>query len=419
MKNVLKIFVVCIIISILVAYSNISIATNMSDLKDEKSNVKNNITATEKKLDKVSKEKEETLDQVETLINQISEYQTDIDDLSEKIKTLQTKITNSEKQIKEDEAEYAKQQKALDARLVAMYKTGETSYLDFLLSSATLVDFISSYYLVSEVADYDTKMLEQLEEHKKKIEKEKSDLEADKKDLDSSKVTLQSKQQGLKVAKKTKEQYAEKLSDDEKKLEEELAELTSHEQSINKKIKALQEQYDRERAEAARRAAEAAAAAARNSNASSDSGSSSSTATSNLSSGSTSSMGFGWPVANPIIGTEYGVSGRYWSSGHHTGVDFRASSGTPVYSVGEGQVVDTGYNRAYGNFVEIYHGNNIYSFYAHASSVIVSAGQYVTKGQQVMYSGATGNVTGPHLHFEIRTPGPRYANCVNPMNYLP
>ena len=94
-------------------------------------------------------------------------------------------------------------------------------------------------------------------------------------------------------------------------------------------------------------------------------------------------------------------------------------SGTPVYSVGDGQVVDTGYNRAYGNYVEIYHGNNIYSFYAHASSVIVSSGQYVTKGQQVMRSGRTGNVTGAHLHFEIRTPGPRYANCVNPMNYLP
>lgn len=413
MKKILKNLLAIIIISIFVAYSNISVATNMSDLKNEKSNVKDNINATEKKLDKVSKEKEETLDKVEDLISQISECQTDIDDLNEKITTLKTKITESEKQIKEDEIEYAKQQKALDARLVAMYKTGETSYLDFLLSSATLVDFISSYYLVSEVADYDTKMLEQLEAHKTKIETEKKELESDKRELDASKVTLQSKQQSLKVAKKTKEMYAEKLSENEKKLEKELEELTAHEQSINKKIKELQEQYDRERAEAARRAAEAAAAAK-------ESGSgSTSTASSSLSGGSTSNMGFGWPVANPIIGTHYGVSGRYWSSGHHTGVDFRASVGTPIYSVGEGQVVDTGYNSAYGYFVEVYHGNNIYSFYAHASSVCVSVGQYVKKGQQVMYSGATGNVTGPHLHFEIRTPGPRYANCVNPMNYLP
>ena len=247
-------------------------------------------------------------------------------------------------------------------------------------------------------------MLEQLEAHKQKIEKEKAELETNKKELDNSKVTLESKQQGLKTMKKTKEEYVKDLSEDEKKLEAELSELALHEQSINKKIIELQRQYDEEQAR------KRSAAAANNS---------SSGGTSSYSGGGSSNYGFGYPVTNHHIGTAYGVSGPYWSSGHHTGVDFPVPSGTPVYSVGDGQVVDTGYNRAYGNYVEIYHGNNIYSFYAHASSVIVSSGQHVTKGQQVMKSGATGNVTGAHLHFEIRTPGPRYSNCVNPMNYLP
>lgn len=403
MKKVLKSLIVFIIISILVAYSNISMAANINDLKNEKNSVQNKITSTEKKIDEISKEKEDTLSQVQKLITQISDYQMEIDELNGKISKLQSKITESEKQIKEDEIEYDKEQKALDARLVAMYKTGETSYLDFLLSSASLVDFISSYYLVSEVADYDTKMLEQLEAHKKKIEKEKSELETDKKELNNSKVTLESKQMGLKTMKKSKEEYAAELTGKEKELEEDLSELASQEQSLNKKIIELQRQYDEEQAR--KRAASGS--------------SSSSSSTSSYSGGGSSNYGFGYPVTNHHIGTGYGVSGRYWSSGHHTGVDFPVSKGTPVYSVGDGQVVDTGYNRAYGNYVEIYHGNNIYSFYAHASSVIVSAGQHVTKGQQVMKSGATGNVTGPHLHFEIRSPGPRYANCVNPMNYLP
>lgn len=403
MKKVLKSLIVFIIISILVAYSNISMAANINDLKNEKNSVKNKITSTEKKIDEISKEKEDALSQVQKLITQISDYQLEIDELNGKISKLQTKIAESEKQIKEDEIEYDKEQKALDARLVAMYKTGETSYLDFLLSSATLVDFISSYYLVSEVADYDTKMLEQLEAHKKKIEKEKTELETDKKELSNSKVTLESKQMGLKTMKKSKEEYVANLSEDEKELEKDLSELASQEQSINKRITELQRQYDEEQAR--KRAASGS--------------SSSSGSTSSYSGGGSSNYGFGYPVTNHHIGTGYGVSGRYWSSGHHTGVDFPVSKGTPVYSVGDGQVVDTGYNRAYGNYVEIYHGNNIYSFYAHASSVIVSAGQHVTKGQQVMKSGATGNVTGPHLHFEIRSPGPRYANCVNPMRYLP
>ena len=403
MKKVLKSLIVFIIISILVAYSNISMAANINDLKNEKNSVKNKITSTEKKIDEISKEKEDALSQVQKLITQISDYQLEIDELNGKISKLQTKIAESEKQIKEDEIEYDKEQKALDARLVAMYKTGETSYLDFLLSSATLVDFISSYYLVSEVADYDTKMLEQLEAHKKKIEKEKTELETDKKELSNSKVTLESKQMGLKTMKKSKEEYVANLSEDEKELEKDLSELASQEQSINKRITELQRQYDEEQAR--KRAASGS--------------SSSSGSTSSYSGGSTSNYGFSYPVKNHHIGTGYGVSGRYWSSGHHTGVDFPVSSGTAVYSIGDGQVVDTGRNSAYGNFVEIYHGNNIYSFYAHASSVIVSSGQYVSKGQQVMWSGATGNVTGPHLHFEIRSPGPRYANCVNPMNYLP
>ena len=171
MKNIFKCLTVFIIIFIMLAYSNISMANKINDLKDEQSDVKQNITATQKKIDQVSKEKEETLDQVEKLITQISDYQDEIDGLTTKISDLQTKIKDTEKQIKQDEIEYEKQQKALDARLVAMYKTGETSYLDFLLSSASLVDFISGYYLVSEVADYDTKMLEQLESHKQKIKK--------------------------------------------------------------------------------------------------------------------------------------------------------------------------------------------------------------------------------------------------------
>lgn len=406
MKKLLKNLIIIAIISILIAYSNISMAVNRSDitnLQSNKNEIKDEITAKKEKIEEITEEKTETMGQVEKLITQISGYQDEIDELNDKISGLQTKITTAEKQIKEDEVEYDKQQKALEARLVAMYEAGETSYLDFLLSSSNLVDFISSYYLISEIAEYDNKMLEQIEEHKNKIEKEKTELESDKKELDSSKVTLVSKRQGLEVAKKAKQQYVTKLSEDEKKLEEELSELTEHEQSINKKIKALQAQYDREMA-------------ARRSSQSHSSGGSSGTST--FSGGGTSSYGFGLPI-NSYVTTGYGVSGRYWSSGHHTGVDFKASTGTPVYAIGDGQVVDTGLNRAYGYFVEIYHGNNIYSFYAHASRVIVSTGQYVTKGQQIMYSGSTGNVTGPHLHFEIRTPGPRYANCVNPGNYIP
>ena len=157
----------------------------------------------------------------------------------------------------------------------------------------------------------------------------------------------------------------------------------------------------------------------RKKNTTSSSSSSSSSGSSSSPGNATSSYGFGWPVANHTIGTGYGVKGKYWSLGYHTGIDFPVSDGTAVFSIGDGQVVDAGYSSAYGNNIIIYHGNNIYSLYAHASSLLVSSGAHVTKGQQIMKSGHSGNVTGPHLHFEIRTPGYKFANCVNPRSYLP
>ncbi|MDJ0341563.1 M23 family metallopeptidase [Streptomyces sp. H10-C2] len=120
---------------------------------------------------------------------------------------------------------------------------------------------------------------------------------------------------------------------------------------------------------------------------------------------------------NSAIGTGYKVPGAMWASGYHTGVDFTASSGTPIGAVGAGTVVTAGFDPAYGNNVVIRHNDGIYTLYAHMSSLGVSVGQTVTTGQQIGLSGATGNVTGPHLHFEARTT-PDYGSDIDPVAYL-
>ncbi|WP_413759781.1 peptidoglycan DD-metalloendopeptidase family protein [Streptomyces sp. MMBL 11-3] len=129
------------------------------------------------------------------------------------------------------------------------------------------------------------------------------------------------------------------------------------------------------------------------------------------------STGFSLPVAGASIGTSYKMSGSMWSSGYHTGVDFVVPTGTSLKSVGAGTVVSAGWGGAYGNQVVIRLADGHYAQYAHLSSLSVSAGQSVTGGQQVGLSGATGNVTGPHLHFEIRTT-PDYGSDVDPLAYL-
>ncbi|MFJ7134498.1 M23 family metallopeptidase [Streptomyces fungicidicus] len=130
-----------------------------------------------------------------------------------------------------------------------------------------------------------------------------------------------------------------------------------------------------------------------------------------------STSGYTSPVPGGGLGTAYKVAGSMWSSGYHTGVDFAVPTGTSLKAVGAGTVVSAGYGGAYGNQVVIKLNDGYYAQYAHLSSLSVSAGQTVTAGQQVGLSGATGNVTGPHLHFEIRTT-PDYGSDVDPVSYL-
>ncbi|MFI6560671.1 peptidoglycan DD-metalloendopeptidase family protein [Streptomyces sp. NPDC050534] len=131
----------------------------------------------------------------------------------------------------------------------------------------------------------------------------------------------------------------------------------------------------------------------------------------------TTGSGFTLPVNSSSIGTGYKVAGSMWSSGYHTGVDFVVPTGTTVKAVGTGTVVSAGWGGAYGNQVVVRLADGYYAQYGHLSQISVSAGQAVTAGQQLGLSGATGNVTGPHLHFEIRTT-PNYGSDVDPVSYL-
>ncbi|MEU6658002.1 M23 family metallopeptidase [Streptomyces sp. NPDC046821] len=129
------------------------------------------------------------------------------------------------------------------------------------------------------------------------------------------------------------------------------------------------------------------------------------------------SAGYQLPVQGAKIGTAYKTPGPMWSSGYHTGVDFLVPTGTSIKAIAAGTVVSAGYDGAYGNEVVVLHPDGKYSQYAHMSALSVSTGQSVTEGQQLGLSGATGNVTGPHLHFEIRTT-PYYGSDVDPVAYL-
>ncbi|MEU3725404.1 M23 family metallopeptidase [Streptomyces sp. NPDC031705] len=127
------------------------------------------------------------------------------------------------------------------------------------------------------------------------------------------------------------------------------------------------------------------------------------------------------PVDGYTLSATFGKGGSMWAH-KHSGQDFAVPTGTPVKAAAAGTVVKAGPNGggdgpAYGNAIVIRHANNTYSQYAHLSRIQVKIGQKVSAAQRIALSGNTGNSSGPHLHFEIRTT-PNYGSAVNPVAFL-
>ena len=405
-----------LIIIIFVLQFNVMVyADEITDLQNQQASNEEKLQDAENQKDQITQEKSETLKQVEAIQSEITNYENQINELDNKITDLNNQITEAENQINQKQEDYDSQQELLEKRLVATYEAGETSFLDVLLSSKSLTDLISNYYMISEIAEADMNLMESIENEKKEIEEAKTTLEQSKQDLDTSKAEKESMSVQLQSAKAEKDDYVAHLSSEEQEIQEQIDEITEANKALDEEIK--QKQAEIERLLAQQRPSSGGGS----SGSSSGSGSTSNGGTS-TGGGAVSSSGFIYPVPSAYSRiTTY----MYYSSGqYHGAVDFGSGgiNGQPVYAVADG-VVHTAkaLNYSYGNYVIIAHYNGLYTLYAHgqAGSIRVSEGQYVSQGQQIMNVGSTGNSTGPHLHFEVRTSPGLYDNRVNPVNYLP
>ena len=397
-KLSLKILGVLIILIVMLHSTVAFAANNINQLNSQKQQNKEKINEVEEKKEEITEQKNKTVKEVEKLNSQISDYEDQIEELDSKISDLNGKIRESQEKLNKAQEDYTNQEKLLEARLVAIQEAGETSYLDFLLSSDSITDLISNYYLVTEITENDTELLEKIQKQKEDIETAKTELESSKKELTTSKASKQSVSTQLKTAKQEKDKQVAQLSEDEKKLQAQIDELNQANKSIDSQIKAAQEAIRKYQEQQK------------------NNGSSSGAST------NPSSSGFIWPVPSAYARITTGIN--YSSGQYHGAVDFGCAgiNGQPIYAVADGYVVtSTRLNGSYGNYILIAHTNGLYTLYAHGQdgSRTVSAGQTVKQGQQIMRVGNTGNSTGPHLHFEVRKSPGTYSNRVNPIGYLP
>lgn len=402
-----------IVIVAIMLLQTVAMAASTSDLKSQMNDNKDKIDDAKDELSDVQEQKSNTQEEINNLDSQIADYESQINELDTKITDLNTQIEESQKKLDEAQAEYDENKELAEERLVTMQESGDTSYLDFILSSDSVTDLISSYYLATELAQADTELLDGLEEERQAVEEAKTELENNKAELDNSKTTKESATAQLQVLKEEKNTEVAKLSEDEKTIQAQIDELTEANKTIDQQIKE----------------AEARIAAANKNNGGSGGSSSNggSGAPAGAPSGSAdfskvSSCGFIYPVP---AGYQTITTGMNYSSGaYHGAVDFGSGgvNGQPIFAVADGTVIiSTRLSGSYGNYIIIKHDNGLYTLYAHGQdgSRTVSSGDRVSQGQQIMRVGSTGNSTGPHLHFEVRTSPGNYSNRVNPRNYLP
>ena len=399
-----------VVIVIILSQSSVAIAATKSELNNSNAVTEKKINEAKENLNEIQTEKSETLKQVEQLTGQISEYETQIRQLNEEIEGLNDKIEQEEENLKKAEEDYTKQEELLQARLVATYEAGETSYLDFILSSASITELISNYYLITEVATSDTELLEKIQEQKKEIETAKRNLENSKKELDNSKASKQQISSQLQTSKKEKDSQVLKLNQEEKQTQADLEQFEADKREIQAELRAIAQQ-EKENSNNG------------NNNTNNNHGNNTG---GNTTGGNTntapSADGFVFPVSG--LSKANIRNKNYPSYAGHTGVDVNINvSGKTIVAAKGGTVqrskayIKNGKYYSYGECIVINHGGGVATLYAHGSpgSRRVTVGQTVQQGQPIMTVGTTGNSSGEHLHFEVLING----NPVNPLPYLP
>lgn len=344
--------------------------------------------------------------------------------LDEKIAVTREKISSLNDDIKEKQDAYDKglsevedQFDALANRLRILYMSGNATDLEIIFGAKDFSDLIDKMELVKSLANSDKELISEIQTKLDELSTKKESLEADKKDLETQQASLKSDQDEFNKLISDNDEILKNLYASNSEAQNSLESAALQSDEIEAKIS---EYY------AAQKAAAEHAAQASQSSSSSSSGSSSSGSSSVI---VPSGSGFAWPTPGFVSRSSEWLEDR--EVYNHGGIDIAGAGimGTPVVAAADGTVVATnsscthnwgksyscGCGGGYGNYVMISHAGGKMTVYGHLTSLTVSTGQTVSRGQVIGYVGSTGNSTGPHLHYECRLNGVRY----NPMSEYP
>lgn len=348
-------------------------------------------------LEKALKEAQSTIEDLKDskgdIESKVTELNQQLIDISARITDLENQLTAKSEDIQEtkDELAGAKEREAqqyadMKVRIQFMYENGQTSYLEALLSSRNISEFLNSADYIAQIQSYDRQKLTEYQDTVESIVNLEAQLEQEYTDLEALKSTVESNKATVAAMMRQKESELADISGDIEDAQSDADYYAAEIQAQEELIAAIK------RAEAEKAAA-------------------------GVEEHPYTGGAFRWPCPSSTrVTSDYGtrVSPMSGASSNHKGIDIGASAGADIIAAADGTVTAASYSSAAGNYVMIDHGGGLYTVYMHASSLLVSPGQSVSAGDVIAKVGSTGISTGSHLHFGVSLNG----SYVSPWSYL-
>ena len=370
-------------------------STSLKEAQQEKEALEKRLKEAKKLIGDLKDSKGNVESKVKELNSQLVDISSKITNLENQLTAKSNEITGAEEQLAQAEEDKEQQYEDMKTRIRYMYENSQTSYLEQLLDSKNMAEFLNTAEYITQIQKYDRAKLKEYEETVEVITNTKAQLEQDYEDLKVMKANVESQKKSVAALMNKKETELAGIADD-------LTDAQSDAKYYEAEIQAQKELIAEIKRIEAEKAAAAAKAAAEGK-----------TYTDNPYTGGA----FTWPCPSSTkVTSDYGsrVSPTAGASSNHKGIDIGAAGGATIVAAAAGTVKAANYSSAAGNYIMIDHGGGLYTVYMHCSSLAVSEGTEVTAGQTIAYVGSTGISTGNHLHFGVSLNG----SYVSPWSYL-
>lgn len=332
------------------------------------------------KVDDATKRAQNVNDQIENLDKNLIEADRQLDTTTIDLQRARAQEQHLQDQLDASQEAYEEYRQVVAGRLIAMYKTGRAGYVEAALNSKSFSDFIGRIYYMRTILENDRVMVLDMRKLRDSLKDYHDKIEESNNRIESLAVQINRQKQNIEQEKTERKSTLDKILSEKNSYIESLDRMERESAVISKYIRSM------------------------------------GGAKVDLRSLPASFTGrMGYPARGSIVsGFGMRVHPAYGVVRFHPGIDIACPSGTPVFAAESGTVIISGWKSGYGQTIAIQHSASISTLYGHASRLVATQGEHVKRGDLIMYAGATGNATGPHVHFEVRVNG----DPVNPVPYF-